>query len=64
MLTNTPKADLSDLAFADINEKTQKFINETFMPRFNEYNRAALEHSVYKTLEFKIKSIAMLEEIN
>ncbi len=58
-----PKADLSDLAFADINEKTQKFINETFMPRFNEYNRAALEHSVYKTLEFKIKSIAMLEEI-
>lgn len=57
------KADLSDLSFHDINVKTKKFIDETFMPSFNEYNRAALEHSVYKTLEFKIKSISMLEEV-
>lgn len=57
------KADLSNQDFAKINADTQKFINETFMPTFNEYNRAALEHSVYKTLEFKIQAIAMLEDI-
>ncbi len=62
-INQNPKADLSDLAFGDINAQTDQFINETFMPKFNEYNRAALEHSVYKTLEYKIKLIPMLEDL-
>ena len=57
------KADLSALSFEEINKQTKKFVDETFIPTFTEYNRAALEHSIYKTLEFKIKSIKMLEDV-
>lgn len=57
------KADLSKMPIVEINALTKKFIDETFMPSFTTYNRAALEHSVYKTLEFKRQSIVILEEI-
>lgn len=57
------KADLSALAFDEINAQTKKFIDETFIPIFTEYNRAALEHSIYKTLEFKLKATKMLEDV-
>lgn len=55
------KADLSSLPFAEINAKTKQFIDETFIPTFTAYNRAALEHSVYKTLEFKREVVTLVE---
>lgn len=45
--------DLADLTIEEINAKTEAFINETFTEDFNTYTRAALEHSIYKTLEYK-----------
>jgi len=55
------KADLSSLPFKEINTKTKQFIDETFIPTFTTYNRAALEHSVYKTLEFKREVVTLVE---
>ena len=55
------KADLSSLPFAEINAKTKQFIDETFIPTFTAYNRAALEHSVYKTLDFKREVVTLVE---
>lgn len=62
-INKNPKADLSALSFKEINVQTAKFIDEIFIPIFTEYNRAALEHSVYKTLAFKMKANEMLAEM-
>lgn len=55
-------ADLSSLSYKEINEKVLSFFDEKFMPLFNEYTMAALQHSVYKTLEYKKEVVSKLEE--
>lgn len=55
-------ADLSSLSYHELNEKVASYFDEKFMPLFNQYTRAALEHSVYKTLEFKKQSVTLLED--
>lgn len=46
-------ADLTKMTIKEINKTTDAFINETFLKEFELYTRAALEHSIYKTLEYK-----------
>ncbi len=55
-------ADLSSLSYKELNEKVFSFFDEKFMPLFNEYTMAALQHSVYKTLEYKKQVAAELKE--
>ena len=55
------KADLSALSFEVINKQTKKFVDETFIPTFTEYNRAALEHSIYKTLNLRLSRLKCLK---
>ncbi len=54
--------NLSSLSYHELNEKVLAYFDEKFMPLFNQYTRAALEHSVYKTLEYKKQVVASLEE--
>lgn len=48
-----PEANLSGESFKKINEITKEYIEKMFLPEFSTYIRAALEHSIYKTLEYK-----------
>ena len=57
-----PKADLSSMSYAQINELVTKFFDENYLPLFTQYTRAALEHSVYKTLEYKKQVVSFLED--
>lgn len=50
-------------SFKEINEKTLAFFDEKYLPTFSSYSRAALEYSVYKTLEYKKQVVKNVKEL-
>ena len=50
-------------SYKEINEKTLSYFNEHYLPTFSKYSRAALEYSVYKTLEYKKQVNEKVKEI-
>ena len=55
--------DLSSLPYKEINEKVLSYFEENYFPLFSQYSRAALEHSVYKTLEYKKQVVSYLADL-
>ncbi len=50
-------------SFKEINKETSKYFDEHYLSIFSSYSRAALEHSVYKSLEYKKEAVRMAKDI-
>lgn len=50
-------------SFKEINKRTSSYFNEHYLGVFSSYSRAALEHNVYKSLEYKKEVVRMAKDI-